>query len=91
MADQRVVGIGLPLTPQQCEAIRNATGIEPTEVVFVTATSKPDTLQNELTSPADVELAKTVWETNKQFASQVQQSAESMQGWAHPPALSFVR
>jgi len=91
MADQRVVGIGLPLTATQSEAIRNATGIEPTEVVFVTTTCKSDALQNELTSRADVELAKTVWETNQSFASQVKQSAESMQGWSHPPALSFVR
>jgi hypothetical protein len=92
----RVVAIGVPLTKEQKDQIKKATGAECTEVLFVGETDKPK-LNGELTSPQDKALAQMIWDTNKDLKKDVEKEAKG----AHRadgstskgtgPSLCFVR
>lgn len=97
MAD-RVVGISIPLTPEQKSLIKSVSGAECQEAMFVGKTSSEKPLRNELTAPADAEMAKMLWATNQDFTKDFKKDADLAklreknggQKWAEP-TLVFLR
>lgn len=63
----RVRAIRVPLTDEQKDIIRRASGAEVTEVVFAAPVAHDRPLENELTSEGDRQLAEILWANTGDF------------------------
>ena len=96
MPEPRVVAIAIQLTPEQKELLKRASGADCSEVVLVRPRRRSRATANELTSPADAELAKVLWRAHQQFQADAKDKPNAARrrerlGFRSPPSLLLVR